>query len=183
MRRSLQLAILIGLVAFPSMARAQRGLSRYRNTPAMTPYGPVVNPTQTPEWREAGGNMEVWQQIMMQKAAAKEQAAMAKQQAEYQKALKAQGIKLPTAGANSDGSATLPPVPPRRKKKKATLRPSTSTTAPKSAVAKPKDAEGDEEDSDVEAAKSNLASSAALGVVEAVVSPKGPAVAGQAKVK
>jgi len=122
-RRFSLLAMLVGLLAVPSAAQAQhRG---NRNAPAMTPYGPVYNPTQTPEWRQAGGNYAVWQQIMMQKMAAQEQAAFQKELAQYQKMLKAQGQKPPSGLANGQPMYNTP-MPRRRVKKKPTPKPTTS---------------------------------------------------------
>ena len=100
MSRRIVLSIAIGLALVPSIASAQ--MRRNRNAPAMTADGPVYNPTQTPEWRQAGGNYEVWQQLMMQKMAAQQQAAFQKQQAAYQKWAKANpaatGPARPAAG-------------------------------------------------------------------------------------
>src|SRR6478735_6430623 len=53
----------------------------------MTPFGPVYNPTQSAEWRQAGGNPEIYNQILQQKMMAAQQKAM---EAEYKAALKQQ---------------------------------------------------------------------------------------------
>ena len=145
MSRRFGLAMMLaGLLLWPGLAQAQRGMSRYANTPAMTPYGPVFNPTQTPEWRQAGGNPVVYQQIMMQKMAAAEQAAFQKQWAAYQKQMKLQGATAPVA--------TVAPTRPR--KKRPTLKPSAAATAKADAskAAKPTPADAskvDEEDEEV----------------------------------
>jgi hypothetical protein len=123
--RRFGLAVVLGLMVMPSMAHAQRG----RNMPAMTPYGPVYNPTQTPEWRQSGGNYEVWQQIMMQKMAAQEQAAFQKQLADYQKWAKANPAAAKALQEANNAQVGLANVPPPRKKKKPTLKQSTDATA------------------------------------------------------
>jgi hypothetical protein len=77
------LALVAILAALPTTARAQRG---YRNSgPAMTPYGPMYNPTQSPEWRQSGGNPYVYQQLMQQKAMMYQQKAMQQQYQAMQK--------------------------------------------------------------------------------------------------
>ena len=67
MKRVLGIALVLALVVAPRDAQAQRRGGR--SGVAMTPYGPVTNPTSTPEWRQAGGNPIVYQAIMDQKAA------------------------------------------------------------------------------------------------------------------
>jgi len=66
----------------------------------MTPFGPVTNPTQTSEWRQAGGNPMIYEQIMTQKMMAAQQKAqnqqyqaMLKQQKAFQKWTKEQAAK------------------------------------------------------------------------------------------
>ena len=97
MKRLLGIAVLTCLVAAPSVAQAQR---RGRGGPAMSVDGPVFNPTQTPEWRQAGGNLMVYQQIMEQKMMVAQQKqmqqnyqAMVKQQQAYDKWIKDQKAK------------------------------------------------------------------------------------------
>jgi hypothetical protein len=82
----------------------QRGGHRRANPWIQTPYGRIQNPTMTPEWRQAGGNPMVYQQMMRRKmeglqrqnmqkayqAMRKEQAAFDKWYKE-QKALKDKG--------------------------------------------------------------------------------------------
>jgi len=72
------------LIGSSGVAQAQRGS---RRGPAMTPYGQVYNPTQSPEWRQAGGNPIIYNQIIEQKLMAAQQKAMASQlkaaEAEY----------------------------------------------------------------------------------------------------
>jgi len=97
MARAIALAVLVTLLAVPGAAHAQR---RGRSGPAMTPYGPVANPTQSAEWRQAGGNPIIYQQIMEQKLLAaqqkemqKEWQALQKQKQAYDKWLKEQKTK------------------------------------------------------------------------------------------
>lgn len=97
MKRLLGIAVLTCLVSAPSVAQAQR---RGRGGPAVSVDGPVFNPTQTPEWRQAGGNLMVYQQIMEQKMMVAQQKqmqqnyqAMVKQQQAYDKWLKDQKAK------------------------------------------------------------------------------------------
>ena len=97
MRRLLGLAFFATLILLlPQAARAQRG----RNGPIQTPWGPEQNITQSAEWRQAGGNMEVYQQIMYQKYMAAQQKEMdkvyqanVKQQQAFQKWVKDQAAK------------------------------------------------------------------------------------------
>ena len=97
MKRLLGIALLTCLVAAPSAAQAQR---HGRGGPAMSVDGPVYNPTQTPEWRQAGGNLAVYQQIMEQKMLVAQQKqtqqnyqAMVKQQQAHDKWIKDQKAK------------------------------------------------------------------------------------------
>ena len=93
MRRPLTLAFFAALLALPSSAMAQRGR---HSGPIMTADGPV----SPAEWRAAGGNPIVYQQLMEQKQmAAQEKAmqqqyqAMQKQQVAYDNWLKDQKAK------------------------------------------------------------------------------------------
>lgn len=65
------------------------GSRHYGNGPAMTAFGPVYNPTMSPEYRKARGNWAVYEQLMQQKWNAQEQQqvlAAQKQWAAYLKA-------------------------------------------------------------------------------------------------
>ena len=98
------IALLLTLVAAPGIAQAQR---RGGAGTAMTPYGPVYNPVNSPEWRMAGSNPLVYQAMMDQKAAVarqkmmqqqalaaqKQQQAAQKQQIAFEKWVKAQKAK------------------------------------------------------------------------------------------
>jgi len=65
--RRLAPALLALAVLVPTSAYAQRGFGRSHRGPAMTAFGPVYNPTMSPEWRMAGGNPVVYEQIMHMK--------------------------------------------------------------------------------------------------------------------
>ncbi len=84
MKRFWGFVLLMGLLVAANPAQG-RGRGRGRSGPAMTPYGPVVNPTSTPEWRQAGGNPMIYEAIMEQKAAAARQKLMQQQAAAMQK--------------------------------------------------------------------------------------------------
>lgn len=104
MKRLLGIGLLLALIASPRDAQAQKG---GRSGSAMTPFGPVTNPTQTKEWRLAGSNPVAYQAMMDQKAAAarqkaaqkeaqalqKQQQAVQKQQQAFEKWLKDQKSK------------------------------------------------------------------------------------------
>ena len=80
--RSLSLVlILVGSV--PVVGQA--GSGRYSNVPAMGPDGPIFNPVMTPEYRQAGGNWEVYEQLMAQKMMQQQQ----KEAMAYQKQMDA----------------------------------------------------------------------------------------------
>lgn len=56
---------------------------------AMSGEGPVFNPALSPEWRQAGGNPMLFEQLMEQKMMMAQQKAMAEQQKAIQKQAKA----------------------------------------------------------------------------------------------
>src|SRR4051794_3443932 len=77
----------LGLLSLPVIARAQYGGDAYAPAPPQAmPFvpAPAFNPMLTPEWRQAGGNYQAWEQLMMQKMAAQEQAAFQQQAQAYQ---------------------------------------------------------------------------------------------------
>ncbi|WP_435017471.1 hypothetical protein TA3x_005084 [Tundrisphaera sp. TA3] len=85
-RRMSALAALVALSLVPGIAHAGRG--QYNRTPAMGPDGPIFNPAMTPEYRQARGSPEVYQQLMQQKLMIqqqKEAMAYQKQMAAYLK--------------------------------------------------------------------------------------------------
>jgi DNA polymerase III gamma/tau subunit len=82
-------AMLLGLAR---TSEAQQRGGRRANPMVQTPYESFQNPTMTPEWRRAGGNPMVYQQMMRQKMAGlqrqnmqKAYQEMRKQQAAFQK--------------------------------------------------------------------------------------------------
>jgi hypothetical protein len=104
----------LGLVAFfavmvvlPVAAQAQRGFGRYANTPPMTPYGPAIDPVL---WRQAGGNPEMYDQLLQRKMMFMQQQVMQKQQRQMQlmqkaqKAQKKNGQNDPAAAALTQGT-------------------------------------------------------------------------------
>jgi hypothetical protein len=79
-------------LSFPGTAHAQRG----RYGPAMSAYGPVYNPTMSPEYQLWARNPEAYEQLMMQRQMQMEyrqQQAMLKQQQQFEKWLKEQKAK------------------------------------------------------------------------------------------
>jgi hypothetical protein len=101
-RRPSQLAVVAAVAILPVVAEAQfspggpdttgiRGSGRRSgsSSTAMTPAGPVVIPTQTREWRLAGGDPRRFQVLMQQKALLQQQKLLARQQREALKRQKA----------------------------------------------------------------------------------------------
>ena len=81
-RRSPLIVAVVVLIVSPALAqRAGYG----PNSRVRSPHGPVFNPTLTPEWKEAGGNPLIYQQIMREKLAIAQQKAMQKQYQAMQK--------------------------------------------------------------------------------------------------
>lgn len=101
-----------------------------RTGTVMTPFGPVYN-TGSAEWKMAGGNPLLYQEIMEQKAMMRQQQLLIKQQ---QQLMKAQNGKK----AAGSGVPTLPPTTPvrHRKKKRRTYDPTHPVTSSTSAGAK-----------------------------------------------
>jgi len=92
MLRRLGLLCLLAVALVPADARAQRGMNR-TSGPAMTPFGPVYNPTQTPEYRLFARNPAAYQQLMMERMARvnyRQQQQLLKQQQAFEKWLKQQ---------------------------------------------------------------------------------------------
>jgi hypothetical protein len=81
-RRLVLVLTMMAVLASPAVA--QRGGNRGNRT-VQTPYGPVFNPTLSPEWRQAGGNPMVYQQIMRQRQMLAQQKAMQGQAKAMQK--------------------------------------------------------------------------------------------------
>jgi hypothetical protein len=76
-RLSTLILLVLALATGTRPAHAQRG--SMRNGKVYTPYG-LAYDTSSPEWRMAGGNIEVYQQIMAQKAYAQRMQQLQKAQ-------------------------------------------------------------------------------------------------------
>ena len=107
----------------------------------MTPFGPVYN-TNSPEWRQAGGNPIVYQQIMEQKMMMQQQQMYMKQQQLYmkqqQQAAKGQNKNQGLNGPAATNSAAANPFTtlPRKKKKRRAYDPTHPVTSGAAASAK-----------------------------------------------
>lgn len=121
---------------------------RYRNYPVMTADGPVSQA----EWKQSGGNIDIYRQLMGQKAMVAEQQAyekmMLQQQKNYQAAVKSGQIN-PNA-VNNNNAITPIFLPTKGKKKRHGIDESkkvtSDSTASKSATtASAKDAQGKDE--------------------------------------
>ncbi|HEU5119052.1 MAG TPA: hypothetical protein VFT74_20855 [Isosphaeraceae bacterium] len=86
------LAVLSLAALTTSSAYAQRGMSRRGRGMVFTVDGPVS--TNSPEYRMAGGNMQVYQQLMMQKQMQMQQQAYMKQMQQYQQQMQQQQKQL-----------------------------------------------------------------------------------------
>lgn len=84
----LAIVTLAALTCTPSYAQRGRGMSRRGRNMLFTPFG-VIN-ERSPEWRMAGGNIEVYQQIMMMKQQQKYQQQYQKQYQKYMQQQKKQ---------------------------------------------------------------------------------------------
>src|SRR3954470_17558490 len=95
------LAVLFVLVLFPCTTQAQGR----RSGMVQSPFGPLYD-TCSPEWRMAGGDMMLYQQIMEQKMMLRQQQWFMKQQQLLMKQQKT-GNKGPQPGAslNARGAA------------------------------------------------------------------------------
>lgn len=164
MARRLGFAVALTILTVPGLVQAQYGR---RFGGAMTPFGPVYNPAMTPEWRQSGGNPEVWQQLMMQKMAAQQQAAFQKQVQAYQKWAKANPKEA--AALEKQNQAMLKannpdftqPAPRRKASKKGAL---------KASRAKPK-TKADPAKVDDEAGKTTEATAAETSATESTAKP------------
>jgi hypothetical protein len=141
------LAGLFMLALFPCTTQAQGR----RSGIVQSPFGPLYN-TRSPEWRMAGGDMMLYQQIMQQKMMLRQQQMYMKQQQLLMKQQKS-GKKgtQPGAGLNAAQAAGLGNIPQpgatstyrRKTKLRGTMAAGTSKSAAKrgsaqtSAAAKP----------------------------------------------
>jgi hypothetical protein len=133
-RRIALFGVALLVLLTPVAAQAGRGYGRYSNVPPMTPFGPAIDPNM---WRQAGGDPELYQHMMMQKMTIQQQQLFQKQMQQYQqyqKQLQQQKKSNPDQGT-ATGTTTPPRVyvnqPPSKKKKRRTT--TTTTTTPKKA--------------------------------------------------
>lgn len=124
MKPSWGIVALAVLVLSPSPANA-RGP---RTGTVMTPFGPVYN-TGSPEWKMAGGNPLIYEQIMEQKAMQQQQMLLMKQEQELLKMRKKAGTLNGPGGTNT-ATFTQPAPLRRRKKKIRTYDPTHPVTSP-----------------------------------------------------
>jgi hypothetical protein len=114
MRRVAILVALVGVVVLLPGGAHARGYRR--GGTVVTPFGPLYS-TNTPEWRQAGGNMILYQQLMEQKMMLQQQQMMMKTQQQMMK-LQQQKGKLPNGPATNPNPIVTLPAPRARKKAK-----------------------------------------------------------------
>lgn len=123
------LILLVLLIAIPQSATAGRRRG-YRGGIVQGPFGPLYD-TNSPEWRQSGGNIMVYEQLMeqkmllqQQKMFMRQQQMMLKQQQQQQRAGNKSGGQIGTGE-----SATFQGVglPARRQKKRRSTLPSTTS--------------------------------------------------------
>jgi hypothetical protein len=136
--RRVDLAVVLGLLLAPAIVRGQYGGDPYAPAPPpppvmpFMPTAPAFNPMMTPEWRQAGGNYQVWEQLMMQKMAGQQQAAFQQQIQDYQKWAKANPKEAAALEKAYRDQMNPYGNPAAARKKKATAK---SAAAAKSATA------------------------------------------------
>lgn len=174
-RRVAVLAFTVAVVLLPAGVFGQRW-GRYGNTPPMSPYGPLYDPTT---WRQAGYNPIVYQQLMEQKMIMAQQKAMLKQQQMLQK-MQQQNAKNKNGNSTNNnqlnfmpgaGNPTQPFLgQPRAARKKRHIRktPATASTA----TAKKKDAAKNSKPAD--AAPADSSGTATNAPADAGKDPSGP---------
>ena len=104
-----------------------------RNAPTVGVDGVMYN-TNSPEWRQAGGNLEVYQQIIAQKFMMQQQQMMMKQQQAYMQMQKKMAAQSKASGtnassANSAAAAARFQAGTRKKKKPRTYDPTRPVTS------------------------------------------------------
>jgi len=128
------LALLVSSALIPgvAVARGYRGGGRI-----YTPFGSAN--MNSPEWRQSGGNIMVYQQIMMQKQMLLQQRAMMRQQQEFLRQQKMQEKYLKQQMKEDDLRSSRPvaehPAVAKKRKKRPTLKANpasaSATKAPK----------------------------------------------------
>lgn len=157
--RLIALGLLAVALLIPIPAQAQRG-GRGSSGPAMSPYGPVYNPTQNPDYKLRASNPAAYQQLMLQRqmqAAQQYQQQMMKQQQQLQKNQKGAALNqgAPTAGQGfGNGYAQQGQMPQNfrkgmapgrfRPRPKATTRKKTTVKKAKTKVTESEDSKADE---------------------------------------
>ena len=121
-------ALLSATLLIPSIAEA-RGYSGKAGT-VMSPFGPVYN-TGSAEWRQSGGNVFAYEEIMEQKMMMQQQQMMLKQQQQMMKQQQAQKGKPGTAtvGGNAGAYNEAMAIGPRKRKKRRTYDPTHPVTS------------------------------------------------------
>jgi hypothetical protein len=101
---------------------------RPRSGVVVSPFGPIYN-TNSPEWKMAGGNPLIYEQIMEEKMLMQQQQMLLKQQQQMMKANQGKpGLNQTPASASTGINALA--APQRKKKKRRTYVPTgTSATA------------------------------------------------------
>jgi hypothetical protein len=121
MRSKLGLGCLAGLVALALLPCATHAQGR-RGGVVQSPFGPLYN-TRSPEWRMAGGDMMLYQQIMQQKMMLRQQQMFMKKQQLLMKQQKSGKTGTqPGAGSNADrtggfGNSLQPGITPTYRRK------------------------------------------------------------------
>jgi hypothetical protein len=129
----------LALLSMFAMAPALVEAAGARGGMVVSPFGPLYD-TNSPEYRAAGGNLEVYQMLMEQKAMMQYQQQMMKMQQQYQQMMKNQQNNPQMNSSNMYKNAyPTPPAVTSKKKKRKTTTTSTSTTSTSSAskTAKP----------------------------------------------
>jgi hypothetical protein len=115
-------AVVFGVL--PGLALA----GRPKGGVVVSPFGPIYN-TNSPEWKMAGGNPLIYEQIMEEKMLMQQQQQFLKQQQQMMKANQGKPGLNQTPAAASAGFNALA-APQRKKKKRRTYVPTgTSATA------------------------------------------------------
>lgn len=104
----------------------------------VSPFGPMYD-NSSPEFRAAGGDLEVYQQLMQQKLMMQQYQQMMKMQKQYQQMMKNQKNNPQMNSANTNTNNMLPARPPvmTSRKKKKTTRTTSTSSATSSKTAKP----------------------------------------------
>ena len=122
-------ALLTATLLIPSIAEA-RGYSGKSGT-IMSPYGPMYN-TGSAEWRQSGGNIFAYEELMERKMMMQEQQMMLKQQQQMMKQQAQKGKPGATTGTTNGNAGAYNDamvIGPRKKKKRRTYDPTHPVTS------------------------------------------------------